>query len=98
MCHLINILYLVYILIIAHCHFPMSVYFYCRALRALVHICIESFQGPCPGPLNKTVYTIICAFVSIHHHRPSDRAAPALGVVSLRHIDTCVYSVKCLLA
>ena len=58
MCHLINILYLVYILIIANCHCLMSVYFYCRALRALVHICIESFQGPCPGPLNKTIYTI----------------------------------------
>ena len=59
----------------------MSVYFHCRALRALVHICIESFQGPCPGPLNKTIYTINCAFVSIHHHGPSARAIPMLGVV-----------------
>ena len=64
----------------------MSVYFHCRALRAFVHICIstESFQGPYPGPLNKHIYTIICAFVSIHHRRPSARATPMLGVVNLQ--------------
>ena len=81
MCHWINILYLVYILIIANCHCSMSVCFHCRASRAFAHICIESFQGPCPGPLNKTIYTITCAFVSIHQCWPSAQAIPTLGVV-----------------
>ena len=83
----INILYPVYILITAYCHCLMSVYFHCRALRAFVPICIltGSFQGPYPGPLNKHLYTIICAFISIHCHRPSAQATPKLGVVSLWH-------------
>ena len=81
MFHWINILYLVYILIIPNCHYLMSVYFHCRALRAFVHICIKSFQGPWPGPLNKTIYTIICAFVSIHLHGPRAWAIAMLGVV-----------------
>ena len=83
MCHWINILYLVYILIIANCHCSMPVCFHCRASRAFVHMCIESFQGPCPGPLNKTIYTITCAFVSIHRCGPSAQAIPMLGVVIL---------------
>ena len=50
----------------------------CRALRAIPH---ESFWGPYPGPLNKYLYTINCAFVSVHHHRSSARAAtPMQGV------------------
>ena len=79
----INTLYPVYILIIAYCHCSMSVYFHCRALRAFAHVCIptESFQGSYPDPLNKHIYTIICAFVSIHHCRPSAWATPMLGVV-----------------
>ena len=61
----------------------MSVYFHCRALRAFIHVCIptESFQGSYPDPLNKHIYTIICALVSIHHRRPSAWATPILGVV-----------------
>ena len=48
---------------------------YCRALRAIPH---ESFWGPYPGPLNKYLYTINCAFISVHHHRPSAWAAPPM--------------------
>ena len=80
----INILYPVYILIIAFWHCSMSVFIHCRALRAFTHVCIstESFQGSYPDPLNKSIYTIIhSAFVSVHCHRPSARAAPMLGVV-----------------
>ena len=79
----INTLYPVHILIIAYCHCSKSVYFHCRALRAFVHVCIphESFQGSYPDPLNKHIYTIICAFVSIYCCRPSAWATPMLGVV-----------------
>ena len=50
----------------------------CRALRAIPH---ESFWGPYPGPLNKYLYTINCAFISVHCHRPSTRVAtPTQGV------------------
>ena len=64
-----------YILIIAQ----MSVSVHCcRALRAIPH---ESFQGPYPGPLNKYFNIIICAFISVHHCRPSAQAAtPTQGV------------------
>ena len=76
-------MYPVYILIIAYCHCSMSVYFHCRALRAFTHVCIstESFWGSYPDPLNKYISTIICAFISIHHHRPSAQATPMLRVV-----------------
>ena len=80
----INILYPVYILIIAYCHCSMSVFIHCRALRAFTHVCIstESFQGSYPDPLNKSIYTIIhSAFISIQCYRPSAQAAPTLGVV-----------------
>ena len=33
--------------------------------------------------MNKHLLTIICAFISIHCHRPSARATPALGEVNL---------------
>ena len=80
----IDILYPVYILIIAYCHCLMSVFIHCRALRAFTHVCIstESFQESYPDPLNKYISTTIhSAFISVHHHRPSAQAAPMLGVV-----------------
>ena len=80
----INILYPVYILIIAYCHCSMSVYFHCRALRAFTHVCIstESFRGSYPDPMNKYTSTIIhTAFISVHCHRLSAWATPMIGVV-----------------
>ena len=79
----INTLYPVYILIIAYCHCLMSVFIHCRALRAFAHVCVptESFQGSYPDPLNKHIYTIICAFISIHCCRPSAWGTPMLRVV-----------------
>ena len=57
---------------------------YCRALRAVPH---ESFRGPYPGPLNKYLDTINCAFVSVHCHRPKAWVAtPMQGVsINLQH-------------
>ena len=50
----------------------------CRALRAKVN---ESFHGPYLGPVNKYNNILICAFVSVHCHRPSAQAAtPLQGV------------------
>ena len=89
-------MYPVYILIIAFCHCSMSVFIHCRALRAFTHVCIstESFQGSYPDPLNKSIYTIIhCAFISVHHCRPSAWATPMLGVViNLWHCGILPYS------
>ena len=45
-----------------------------------------------PGPLNKYLYTINCAFVSVHRCRPSARAAtPMQGVaINLRQLHIFV--------
>ena len=58
----------------------MSVLIHCRAFTHVL-IRTESFQGSYPYPPNKHLYTIIkSAFLSIHHHRPSARATPMLGI------------------
>ena len=50
----------------------------CRALRAILD---ESFHGPYLGPFNKYFNILICAFISVHCHRPNARAAtPPQGV------------------
>ena len=50
----------------------------CRAFRAKVN---ESVHGPYLGPNNKYYNILICAFVSVHHHRPSaQEATPPQGV------------------
>ena len=65
----------------------MSVSVHCfRALRAIPH---ESFRGPYPGPLNKYFNTIICAFVSVHGHRPSAQAATPMQGVALNPLIIC---------
>ena len=50
----------------------------CTAFRATA----ESFHGPYPGPVNKySIKNLTCAFVSVHHHRPSaQRTMPLQGV------------------